>query len=247
MTNAVKYNKPGGAVRVKCREYGANKENAFFEWECQDTGIGISTEFQKHMYEPFTQENPTVRTTYTGTGLGLSITKRLVEKIGGTISVESDKGMGSRFIIRFPLAIVQERNSLSKEKDYTLLKGKKILLVEDNEMNMEIAEFLFQTYGMIVKKAWNGREAVEIFANSKPEEYSMIFMDVMMPVMDGIDATKHIRHMKRSDAKSVPIFAMTANAFQEDVQLSRNAGMNEYFTKPLEMKKIIDTILIYFM
>lgn len=247
MTNAVKYNKTGGSVLIKCREYNSDKEKAFFEWECQDTGIGISPEFQKHMYEPFTQENSEVRTTYTGTGLGLSITKKLVEKIGGTISVESDTGIGSRFIIRFPLAIDSERYRLSEEQDSALLKGKKILLVEDNEMNMEIAEFLFQTYGMVVTKAWNGQEAVEIFADSQPGEYSMIFMDVMMPVLDGIEATKHIRYMKRSDAKIVPIFAMTANAFQEDVELSRNAGMNEYFTKPLEMKKIIDTILKYFI
>ena len=176
-----------------------------------------------------------------------AITKKLIEKMGGTITFESKKGEGTTFAIKIPFKIDQDADKDKKQKDMSekSIKDLKILLVEDNELNMEIAEFLLKEEKMIVTKAWNGREAVEIFENSEPGYFDVILMDLMMPQMGGLEATRRIRKMDREDAKSIPIFAMTANAFLDDIAQSKAAGMNEHFSKPLQMEKVIDTIRFY--
>ena len=246
--NSVKYNRENGFIKVSCKEIKQQGEYATFEWICEDNGYGMSEEFQEHLFEPFAQENTEARTKYAGTGLGLAITKELIECMGGSISFNSEQDKGTTFYITLTFKIDSEKMDLKKEKSNTKdvsLSGKRALLVEDNDMNMEIAEFLLQNEGMIVTKAWNGQEAVEIFRNSSQWDFDMIFMDVMMPKMNGIEATKIIRSMNRSDAKNIPIFAMTANAFIDDEERSKAAGMNEHFTKPLDMRKICSTIKKY--
>ena len=247
--NSIKYNREeGGFIKVNCREIKHNKDYATYEWSCKDNGYGMSKEFQKHMFEPFAQENAEIRTKYAGTGLGLAITKELVECMGGTISFKSTQNKGTTFFITLQFKIDHTKTDAENNRadiDNVSLSGKKALLVEDNDMNMEIAEFLLQNEGILVTKAWNGKEAVEIFKNSKPDEYDMIFMDVMMPEMNGIEATKFIRNMDRPDAHTIPIFAMTANAFIDDAERSKAAGMNEHFTKPLDMKAICSVIKQY--
>ena len=246
--NAVKYNKEGGYIRVCCRETSCQNGRAVFEWICEDNGYGMSEEFQTHMFEPFAQENIEVRTKYAGTGLGLAITKELVEHMGGRISVESRMNQGTKFYVTLSFKTDEEQTESPEtvsQTDSVSLQGKRALLVEDNDMNMEIAEFLLQNEGIIVTKAWNGREATEIFKSSAPGTFDMIFMDIMMPEMNGIEATKIIRTMERKDAQTIPIFAMTANAFIDDIERSKAAGMNEHFTKPLDMKAICSTIKKY--
>ena len=201
------------------------------------------------MFEPFTQENSDVRTSYKGTGLGLAITKSLVEKMGGSISVSSEKGRGTTFSVKIPFEInknaKEDDNSLQTAQESDLIKGVKVLLVEDNDLNMEIAEFILENEGAIVTKAWNGQQAVDIFRESKPGDIDVILMDLMMPELNGIQATKLIRSMNRADASTIPIIAMTANAFKEDMEMSREAGMNEHLAKPLDSQKIITTIAKY--
>lgn len=247
--NAVKYNREGGFIKVSCREIRRQGEYITYEWICEDNGYGMSEEFQAHMFEPFAQENVEARTKYAGTGLGLSITKELVECMGGVISVSSKQNKGTTFCIRLSFKIDAEKKEYGKtasEVEQVSLSGKRALLVEDNDMNMEIAEFLLQNEGLIITKAWNGREAVDAFKKSEQGYFDMIFMDVMMPEMNGIEATKCIRAMDRPDARTIPIFAMTANAFIDDAERSEKAGMNEHFTKPLDMKMISAAVKRYF-
>ena len=245
--NAVKYNKENGSVSLSCLECFSDETTAEFEFICADTGIGMSEEFQKHAFELFAQEHSTARTSYNGTGLGLPITKKLVEQMGGSISFVSRAGEGTTFTIRMKFVIEKEEFEENSEKpiEETSLTGKKILLVEDNELNMEIAEFLLTNEGINVTKAGNGKEAVELFAKSEIGEFDVILMDVMMPVMGGLEATRRIRSMTREDAGQVPIFAMTANAFLDDIARSKAAGMNEHLSKPLDSKKMIETIQRY--
>lgn len=247
--NSIKYNREGGFIKVSCREIRQQGEDVTFEWVCEDNGYGMSEEFQTHMFEPFAQENVEARTKYAGTGLGLAITKELVECMGGAISFDSKQDKGTTFYITLSFKIDIEKTDCEKlvsETKQVSLSGKKALLVEDNDMNMEIAEFLLQNEGLVITKAWNGKEAVEIFRKSEPGQFDMIFMDVMMPEMSGIDATRCIRAMDRTDARTIPIFAMTANAFIDDAERSKEAGMNEHFTKPLDMKMISATVKRYF-
>ena len=245
--NAVKYNRENGSLHLSCRELSCDGKNAVFEFACSDTGRGMSQEFQKHMFEPFSQENAGARTTFNGSGLGLSIVKKLVEKMGGQIRVESKEGVGSTFTVTLSLKIDttadQSENAglLPEVQDYSIA-GIKILLVEDNELNMEIAEFILKNEEAIVRKAWNGQEAVDIFRDSQEGEFDVILMDVMMPVMDGLAASRKIREMNREDAKHIPIIAMTANAFEEDRRRSREAGMNRHLAKPLDAQEIVRTI-----
>ena len=196
------------------------------EFVCRDTGIGMTEEFQKHIFEPFAQEHAGSRTKFAGTGLGMPITKKLVEKMGGTITFESEEGAGTTFVIRVPFKIDQRmRIKREEQKDVSekSIKGLHILLAEDNELNMEIAEFMLQNEGAVVTKAWNGQEAVEIFEKSGPGEFDVILMDIMMPVMNGYEAAKRIRSLDREDAKVIPIIAMTANAFTEDRMKSKRS------------------------
>ena len=227
---------------VNC-ELSSDEEVAQFQFICSDTGIGMSEKFQEKAFEPFAQEGRNANTTYAGTGLGLSIVKQLVDSMGGHIELNSTINVGSTFVVTIPLKIDHKQAVMPDQlQEHIETKGKKVLLVEDNELNMEIAEFILGNEGFIIAKAVNGQDAVDKFALSKPGEYDIVFMDIMMPVMDGLEATRTIRAMQRTDAKSVPIIAMSANAFKDDIENCLNAGMNDHLMKPLEMEKITKAI-----
>ena len=245
LSNAVKYNKENGYVYISCREI-TSKQTAMptLEFVCRDTGIGMTEAFQKRIFEPFAQEHAGSRTKFAGTGLGMPITKKLVEKMGGTISFESKEGTGTTFVIRIPFQIdadMKDRNE-TEEKTETSIQGLHVLLTEDNELNMEIAEFVLQNEGAVVTKAWNGQKAVDIFRKSRPGEFDAILMDIMMPVMNGYEAAKMIRSLDREDAKVIPIIAMTANAFTEDKMRAKEAGMDEHIAKPVDGKLLVKVI-----
>ena len=245
LSNAVKYNKENGYVYIGCREI-PSKQTAMttLEFVCRDTGIGMTEAFQKRIFEPFAQEHAGSRTKFAGTGLGMPITKKLVEKMGGTISFESKEGTGTTFVIRIPFQIdadMKDRTE-TEEKTETSIQGLHVLLTEDNELNMEIAEFVLQNEGAVVTKAWNGQKAVDIFRKSRPGEFDAILMDIMMPVMNGYEAAKMIRSLDREDAKVIPIIAMTANAFTEDKMRAKEAGMDEHIAKPVDGKLLVKVI-----
>ena len=245
LSNAVKYNKENGYVYIGCREI-PSKQTAMttLEFVCRDTGIGMAEAFQKRIFEPFAQEHAGSRTKFAGTGLGMPITKKLVEKMGGTISFESKEGTGTTFVIRIPFQIdadMKDRTE-TEEKTETSIQGLHVLLTEDNELNMEIAEFVLQNEGAVVTKAWNGQKAVDIFRKNRPGEFDVILMDIMMPVMNGYEAAKMIRSLDREDAKVIPIIAMTANAFTEDKMRAKEAGMDEHIAKPVDGKLLVKVI-----
>nr|WP_330406726.1 response regulator [Dorea sp. Marseille-P4042] len=245
LSNAVKYNRANGQIYISCREIPSEQpEMPIIEFVCRDTGIGMTDEFQKHIFEPFAQEHTGSRTKFAGTGLGMPITKKLVEKMGGTITFESEKSVGTTFVIRVPFKLDPDADKREEQKDVSekSIKGLHILLVEDNELNMEIAEFVLQNEGADVSKAWNGQEAVEVFKKSEPGEFDVILMDIMMPVMNGYEAAKMIRSLDREDAKEVPIIAMTANAFTEDRIRAKEAGMDEHVAKPVDVELLIKII-----
>ena len=245
LSNAVKYNKENGCIYISCREIPAEQPGmTTMEFVCRDTGIGMTEEFQKYIFEPFAQEHTGSRTKFAGTGLGMAISRKLVEKMGGTITFESEKGVGTTFVIRVPFKIDPDADKREEQKDVSekSIKGLHILLAEDNELNMEIAEFMLQNEGADVIKAWNGQEAVELFRNSEPGEFDVILMDIMMPVMNGYEATKMIRSLDREDAKEVPIIAMTANAFTEDRIRAKEAGMDEHVAKPVDGELLVKVI-----
>ena len=245
LSNAVKYNKENGYVYISCREI-PSKQTAMptLEFVCRDTGIAMTEAFQKRIFEPFAQEHAGSRTKFAGTGLGMPITKKLVEKMSGTISFESKEGTGTTFVIRIPFQIdadMKDRNE-TEEKTETSIQGLHVLLTEDNELNMEIAEFVLQNEGAVVTKAWNGQKAVDIFRKNRPGEFDAILMDIMMPVMNGYEAAKMIRSLDREDAKVIPIIAMTANAFTEDKMRAKEAGMDEHIAKPVDGKLLVKVI-----
>ena len=245
LSNAMKYNRENGHVYISCIEIPSGQpETTTMEFVCRDTGIGMAEEFQKHIFEPFAQEHAGSRTKFAGTGLGMPISKKLIEKMGGTITFESAEGIGTTFVIRVPFKIdldvdIREEQADVSEKS---IKGLHILLAEDNELNMEIAEFVLQNEGAEVSKAWNGEETVELFRKSESGEFDAILMDIMMPVMNGYEATKMIRSLDREDAKVIPIIAMTANAFTEDRLRAKEAGMNEHIAKPFDAKLLVKII-----
>ena len=245
LSNAVKYNRKNGNIYISCMEIPSEQpEMTMMEFVCRDTGIGMTEEFQKYIFEPFAQEHAGSRTKFAGTGLGMPITKKLIEKMGGTITFESAEGIGTTFVIRVPFKIdldvdIREEQADVSEKS---IKGLHILLAEDNELNMEIAEFVLQNEGAEVTKAWNGQEAVELFGNSEPGEFDVILMDIMMPVMNGYEATKMIRSLEREDAKTIPIIAMTANAFTEDRIRAKESGMDEHIAKPVDVELLVKVI-----
>ena len=245
LSNAVKYNRENGQIYISCMEIPSEQpEMTTMEFVCRDTGIGMTEEFQKCVFEPFAQEHTGSRAKFTGTGLGLSISRKLVEKMGGTITFESKKGVGTTFVIRVPFKIDPDADKREEQKDVSekSIKGLHILLAEDNELNMEIAEFVLQNEGAGVTKAWDGQEAVELFRNSEPGEFDVILMDIMMPVMNGYETTKMIRSLDREDAKAIPIIAMTANAFTEDRIRAKEAGMDEHVAKPVDVELLIKVI-----
>ena len=248
LSNAIKYNKPGGSISIHAEIIRQVHQNVIYKFIISDTGIGMSPEFQKHIFEPFAQEDTGARTIYKGTGLGMAIVHRLVQEMGGTIQLKSEKNVGSTFTLILPFTIDEHQPSASAETatdtpaDLTDLH---ILVVEDNELNLEIAVFSLEAAGLNVSTAINGLEAVRLFEKSKPYEYDIILMDIMMPVMNGLDAAKAIRGLSRPDATTVPIIALSANAFAEDIQKSKNAGINEHLAKPLEMDKVLKVIASY--
>ena len=245
LSNAVKYNRENGHIYISCMEIPSKQpEMTTMEFVCRDTGIGMTEEFQKCVFEPFAQEHTGSQTKFAGTGLGMSIAKNLIEKMGGSISFESKEGAGTTFVIQVPFKIDPDADKREEQRDVSekSIKGLHILLAEDNELNMEIAEFVLQNVGADVTKAWNGQEAVELFRKSEPGGFDIILMDIMMPVMNGYEATKMIRSLDREDAKTIPIIAMTANAFTEDRLKAKEAGMNEHIVKPLDVELLIKVI-----
>lgn len=248
LSNAIKYNKPGGSISIHAKIIRQVHQNVIYKFIISDTGIGISPEFQKHIFEPFAQEDTGARTIYKGTGLGMAIVHRLVQEMGGTIQLKSEKNVGSTFTLILPFTIDEHHPSASAETDTDTpadLTDLHILVVEDNELNLEIAVFSLEAAGLNVSTAINGLKAVRLFEKSKPYEYDIILMDIMMPVMNGLDAAKAIRGLSRPDATTVPIIALSANAFAEDIQKSKNAGINEHLAKPLEMDKVLKVIASY--
>ena len=245
LSNAVKYNKENGQIYVSCVEIPSEQsEMTTMEFVCRDTGIGMAEEFQKHIFEPFAQEHTGSRAKFAGTGLGMAISKKLVEEMGGTITFESKKGVGTTFVIRVPFKIDLDADKREESKDVSekSIKGMHVLLAEDNELNMEIAEFLLQNEGAEVTKAWNGQEIVELFRKSESGEFDVILMDIMMPIINGYEAAKRIRSLDREDTKKIPIIAMTANAFTEDRIRAKEAGMDEHVAKPIDVELLIKVI-----
>lgn len=245
-SNAIKYNHFHGTVNVHCEELSDDGNIAVFKFVCSDTGLGMSEEFQKHAFDVFAQEGKQSTTTFSGSGLGLSIVKDIIELMGGMIELESKENVGSTFTVTVPFKIdhsVENNDSQNDSCPQSMeLSGKRVLLVEDNAINMEIAYAILEEEHLNITEAKNGKEALEIFQNSKLNEYDVIIMDVMMPVMDGLEATKAIRMLEREDAKKIPIIAMTANAFEEDRKACLDAGMDEHIGKPIDIPLLKRTI-----
>ena len=247
-SNAIKYNHPGGSIKIYCNELECDGERATYEFICMDTGLGMSDEFQKRAFEPFTQEGKETTTSFSGSGLGLSIVKEIVRMMGGTIELDSHENIGTT--IRIVLAIALDKNyretiAENNAPETLDLSGCRALLVEDNDINMEIASIMLEELGFEVVSVKNGREAVEAFRTAEPYNYDYIFMDVMMPVMDGLEATRAIRALYRPDAATVPIIAMTANAFAEDRRICLDAGMNDHIGKPIDRRTVIKVLRKY--
>ena len=244
--NALKYTPTGGTVSVQMQAVEQDADTMNVTFRCTDTGIGMSAQFLKHAFEPFTQENRGARTSYSGTGLGLPIVKKLVDLMGGNIRISSQLGKGTVVTICIPFQIDHVAHTLlSKNEPSVSLQGKHVLLVEDNDLNLEIAQFMLENEGITVSTARSGQEAVDAFTSSAPGTYDVILMDIMMPIMGGLEATRTIRASAHPDAKTVPIFAMTVNAFTDDIARSKKAGMNEHLTKPLNSKSVIQMIRKY--
>ena len=248
MSNAVKYNRENGSVHISCHEASCEGEQAVFEFTCADTGIGMSEEFQKHAFELFAQEHKKneARTTFSGTGLGLPIAKKIADCIGADLSFTSEEGVGTTFVLKLYLKVdARQPQEVPESATEATLEGMCILVVEDNKLNMEIVEYMLKEKGVTVIKAMNGKIAFELFRASEPGTLDMILMDIMMPVMDGLEATRQIRALRRPDAATVPILAMSANAFTDDVVRSLEAGMNDHLSKPLEFRKMMEIIAKY--
>ena len=246
-SNCVKYNKPGGSITTSTECLQSEAGKVTYRWTISDTGVGMSPEYLEHIFEPFTQEagDLNTRTGYQGTGLGMSIVKRIVDRMDGTIEVSSVKDEGSTFVVTIPFEVAptpQPRELTNGET--ASIEGLNILLAEDNELNTEIAKTLMEDAGAAVTTATNGLAAVQIFEKSAPGQFDAILMDVMMPEMNGFDATRAIRSLNRKDAVSVPIIATTANAFAEDAQKCLEAGMNAHLAKPLDIAKLIETVSV---
>lgn len=236
--NAVKFTPDKGSVFVDVSELSKTNDIVTYEFVIKDTGIGMSKEFMEHIFEPFSQEESGSRSNYQGTGLGMSITKQLVDLMKGTISVDSELGKGSTFRVTIPF-VINEKEALPVEtvvQSNVDVKGLNVLLVEDNDLNMEIAESILQTFGVNISKAKNGKEALDTFVNNKEGSFDIILMDIMMPIMNGYESTIAIRKSNKKDSKTIPIIAMTANAFEEDKKQATLVGMNAHISKPINFK-----------
>lgn len=246
--NSIKYNKPDGEINISVEEITSDDNTATFKFVIEDTGIGMSEEFQEHMFEAFSQENTASTSKYTGSGLGLAIVKEMVELMNGSLSVESKVNVGSKFVITISFEIDKDYvNPENNDENNTSnsIDGMNILLVEDNELNIEIARFMLESANANVTEAHNGKLAVEAFASSDVNYFDLIIMDIMMPEMNGLEATKAIRSLDRPDAKTIPIVAMSANAFYDDVQKSLECGMNEHIAKPIDVTNVLSTLSKY--
>ena len=248
ISNAIKYTPEGHSIHVEVHEaISENPSKVRYIFSCEDTGIGMSEEYLPHVYEEFSREHTTTENKVPGTGLGLSIIKSMIELMGGSIQVESRQGIGTKFTVdlSFDIASKEEvygsQNTIQPSAIHTI-KGKRILLVEDNELNAEIAKTVLEDVGALITRVENGRQALELFKEKPAGTFDAILMDLMMPVMDGYTATRKIRSLERSDAKTIPIIAMTANAFQEDAEKCISVGMNAHLAKPLDIEKVIMTI-----
>lgn len=244
--NAVKYNRRGGYVRLACREVEPVDGVPIYEYTIADNGIGMSEEFQQHLYEPFSREEQQVEGASSGTGLGASIAKQLVELMGGTMSFTSTLGQGTTFTIRLPFEQCKRSEIPQAVRvdavDVDAVRGLRVLLVEDNDLNAEIAQFTLDRAGAVVTHAKDGESAVETFAASEPYEYDVVLMDIMMPGIDGLEATRQIRALDREDAATTPIIAVSANAFADDRRLSREAGMDAHLSKPVSAQELVEAL-----
>ena len=244
LSNAIKFTGAGGHVRARLTELGCEGGVARYRFTCEDDGAGMSEEFLSHAFEPFAQEKTDARSVYHGTGLGMSIAKSLIEQMSGTLEVASEVGVGSTFTVTVPFEVADASlvEPAPAAGEAGSVEGLRVLLVEDNELNREIAQVVLEEHGAEVTCAANGSEAVAAFSASGLDEYDAVLMDIMMPVMDGYEATRGIRLSAKADAGSVPILAMTANAFAEDTQRALGAGMNAHIVKPINVDVMLSTI-----
>jgi CheY-like chemotaxis protein len=240
--NAVKFTPDGGTITFRTEELSSTDDKVRYRFSFRDTGVGMSEEFQKKIFEAFTQEDGGSRTTYKGTGLGMTISKQFVDMMGGTLSVESRQGEGSCFTVEMEFDIDPDQKVVEDVPVVTSLKGMRVMLVEDNELNMEIAQELLEDEGIEVTTAENGQIAVDTFTQAAAGSYDAILMDIMMPVMNGLEATKAIRASDHPEAKTIPIIAMTANAYVEDVNASLAAGMNAHVAKPIDFERLFTVL-----
>ena len=243
--NALRYNRPYGSVFVRAEETSFHDGTANCRFVIEDTGIGIGEEFKKHIFEPFTQVHQGARTNYNGVGLGMSIVKKLVDQMKGTVKIDSQVGKGSVVQITLPVRADEAGNGASTDENWSMpenIAGMRVLLVEDNEINCEIVEYILRDAGVAVVTANNGKAAVDAFAGAKPGAFDCVLMDLMMPVMSGYEAARVIRGLGRSDAETVPIIALSANAFDEDIAMAKDAGMNEHLAKPVDLRKMFQAM-----
>ena len=238
-SNCIKFTKTGGTITTRYEDLGRQGNIATFRWTISDTGIGMSEEFQKHLFEPFSQEHSGARTEYQGTGLGMSIVKNLIGQMGGTIQVTSKQNVGTTFMITIPFEIAKQGQPVRKPAS---IRGLNLLMAEDNELNAEIAQILIADQGAKLTVVADGVQAVNLFRGNPAGTFDAILMDIMMPNMDGLEATEAIRALDRPDAKTVPIIALTANAFADDAEKCVEAGMNAHLTKPMEIDKLVATV-----
>ena len=241
LDNSIKYNKHGGSVTFSSKTKPLDNGRALFCFSVSDTGIGMTPKFLKHIYEPFAQEGDDARSKFQGTGMGMPIVKSLIELMGGTIEISSEVGVGSTFNVQIPLDIdkdPQARERADEQADSCSLAGMNVLLAEDNELNAEIAQALLESEGIVVTRAADGNEAVDLYVGRPAGSFDAILMDIMMPDMDGYEATRAIRLSKKVDAADIPIIALTANAFAEDAKAAHDAGMNAHLSKPLDFNKL---------
>lgn len=241
LDNSIKYNKHGGTVTFSSTIKPVDDEHAVFCFSVSDTGIGMTPEFLTHIYEPFAQEGDDARSKFQGTGIGMSIVKSLIDMMGGTIEISSEVGAGSTFNVQIPLDIdknPQAREGADEQAISCSLAGMNVLLAEDNELNAEIAQALLESEGIVVTRAADGNETVDLYVSRPAGSFDAILMDIMMPGMDGYEATRAIRLSEKADAADIPIIALTANAFAEDAKAAHDAGMNAHLPKPLDFSKL---------
>lgn len=240
--NAVRYNRPNGSVFIRVEETAFRDGTADYRFVVEDTGIGIGEDFKEHIFEPFTQEHQGARTHYSGVGLGMSIVKKLVDQMRGTVGIESQLDRGSVVRITLPIQVDEEWSGQPADEERSAqdnVAGMRVLLVEDNELNCEIVEYILREAGAEVVTAHDGKAAVDAFAASVPGAFDCVLMDLMMPVMSGYEAARVIRGLDRADAKTVPLIALSANAFEEDVAMAKDAGMDEHLAKPVDIRKML--------